>query len=278
MTACPTPPKPAPASLIRTSRAPTAPDPRPASRAGRARRSQGRLGERECRTVEPEATRARERPRRRRLWARVLAGLVLLVVLVAGWLGWRGYQVWQALAPVETTLSGLRSTLADGDTQALVAATAGLPEAAARASAATSDPVWRAAEHVPWLGTQLRAVSAVTEALGRGGHGRRARADGRRRLPRSRDARALRRQDRRRGARGRGPWGAHRRRRRGAGPRPARRGRPGSAGGPARGRCGAGPGRARRGRGLARLGGPGARRSPPGCSAPTVRGTTSCWW
>ncbi|MCB2177294.1 MAG: DUF4012 domain-containing protein [Actinomycetales bacterium] len=105
------------------------------------------------------------RPGRRRLWLRVLGGAALLVVLAGAWLGWRGWQVWSALAPVEPALSGLQSNLSQVDRQALTEATAGLPEAAARAHAATSDPVWRAAEHLPWLGAQLRAVSAVTDAI-----------------------------------------------------------------------------------------------------------------
>lgn len=105
------------------------------------------------------------RPRRRRLWLRALGAAALLVVLAGAWLAFRGWQVWSALAPVEPALSGLQSNLSQVDRQALTEATAGLPDATARAHAATSDPVWRAAEHLPWLGVQLRAVSAVTDAI-----------------------------------------------------------------------------------------------------------------
>ncbi len=90
---------------------------------------------------------------------------MLVVVLAGAWLGFRGWQVYQALAPVEPTLSGLGAKLADVDAAELEKATAGLPDAAARARSATSDPVWRLAEHLPWLGSQLAAVSAISQAL-----------------------------------------------------------------------------------------------------------------
>lgn len=108
-------------------------------------------------------------PSPRRGWTRLVRrglGVVLLVLVVAGgWLVWRGIQLVGALRDAQDDLTAARAAVSDGDVAALDPLVPGLQDAAARASAATGDPVWRVAEHVPFLGEQLGAASAVADAL-----------------------------------------------------------------------------------------------------------------
>ncbi|KQY42828.1 DUF4012 domain-containing protein [Cellulomonas sp. Root137] len=112
-------------------------------------------------TVEP--------PRRRRRTARRIAFgiLVVLVVLVvaAGWLAFRGYQAGTALLSAKDVVVDLRSVVGDGDTQQIEARLPEIQADLAAARRATSDPVWRVAEHVPWVGAQLEAVRVVSVSL-----------------------------------------------------------------------------------------------------------------
>lgn len=102
---------------------------------------------------------------RRRLVLRVVGVVLLVLVLAGAWLVWRGLQLADALQDAEDDMGAARSAVGSGDVAALGALVPGLQDAAARASASTGDPVWRAAEHLPYVGRQLRAASAVTEAL-----------------------------------------------------------------------------------------------------------------
>ncbi|CAM5790172.1 DUF4012 domain-containing protein [Cellulomonas persica] len=105
-------------------------------------------------------------PRRRgRLVLRVAGVVLLLLVVAVGWLVWRGVQLAGALQDAEDDMGTARAAVDSGDVAALGALVPGLQDAAGRASSATGDPVWRAAEHVPYLGRQLRAASAVSDAL-----------------------------------------------------------------------------------------------------------------
>lgn len=107
-------------------------------------------------------------PSGRRWGRRVLLSLVvvLVVVVLAGvWLAWRGTQVAAALADAETHLGTVRDAVSAGDVAAVGGVLPGLQDAADRASRATGDPVWRVAEHAPWLGAQVSAVSAATDAV-----------------------------------------------------------------------------------------------------------------
>ncbi|UJP41119.1 DUF4012 domain-containing protein [Cellulomonas palmilytica] len=104
----------------------------------------------------------------RRSVRRVLLTLVvvLVVVLLLGvWLAWRGTQVASALADADAQLGTVREAVSAGDVAAVGGVLPGLQDSADRASAATGDPVWRVAEHAPWLGAQLSAVSAATDAF-----------------------------------------------------------------------------------------------------------------
>lgn len=106
-----------------------------------------------------------ERPRRRTgpVVARVVAVTALVLLLAAGWLAFR---VWQAA----TALQDARTLIGDVRLDPDAVATAGdrltrLQDATSAAAGASRDPVWRAAEVLPWAGDQLRAVRVVAGSL-----------------------------------------------------------------------------------------------------------------
>lgn len=109
------------------------------------------------------AARPRRRTRRRVLLV-VLAVLVVVLAL-AGWLAWRGLQVVDALEQIRPAVVSLQDDLAAGDVEQATTALGPLQEQSARATAATGDPVWRAASHLPWVGAQLGAVTDVVAAV-----------------------------------------------------------------------------------------------------------------
>jgi hypothetical protein len=94
---------------------------------------------------------------------RVTGTVGLLVLLSVGWLAYRGFQAVGALQDTRTAAASLeRGLLAGTASQSqLVAA----QRASDRAASAVADPVWRAAEVVPWAGRQLRAVRVVAQSL-----------------------------------------------------------------------------------------------------------------
>lgn len=111
------------------------------------------------------------RRRRKRVTGRTLAGrialgaVVALVVGIVAVVAWVGVRAVQALPHIERA-----QQLATGlDMQRLLAGdTAELDELQRELAATrehTSDPVWRVAEGLPWIGPQLHAASTLTAAL-----------------------------------------------------------------------------------------------------------------
>ncbi|AEE44874.1 DUF4012 domain-containing protein [Cellulomonas fimi] len=107
------------------------------------------------------------RPRRRVLRRVLLALLVVVVVLLvlAGWIAVRATQTVGALTDARDAVGDVQEALDAGDTGALRDALPRIQDAAGRAHDASSDPVWRAAEHLPRAGAQLAAVATVSAAL-----------------------------------------------------------------------------------------------------------------
>lgn len=95
----------------------------------------------------------------------VLVALVLLTVIAAVWIGVRGVLAYGHLRAAESAARELADTI--DDPAALADAIPAVAEDTAAARALTSDPVWQAAETLPWIGDQLRAVSTVTVSLDR---------------------------------------------------------------------------------------------------------------
>ncbi|MBU4213177.1 MAG: DUF4012 domain-containing protein [Actinobacteria bacterium] len=100
---------------------------------------------------------------RGRVVRRVVAVALLVLVLAVGWVGFRAYQAGSALQEARSAAARLGDGMLTGDVSAAELATA--QRATARAAEASSDPVWRAAEVVPWAGAQLHAVRIVSTSL-----------------------------------------------------------------------------------------------------------------
>jgi len=101
-------------------------------------------------------------PRRRQLVG--AAVVVLAVVILAGlWIGVRGVLAKNALDEAVPAASALAGHITDGDAAAARANLKLLNARASEAATLTSDPIWRAAEVIPYLGGNL---TAVREAAG----------------------------------------------------------------------------------------------------------------
>lgn len=87
----------------------------------------------------------------------MMGALLLLGLLCAAWIGVRGYLAYGQVGEAQQAARDLRSDLTD--TAAASAGVADLAEHTRAAHSLTSDPVWRAAEHLPWLGDQLEATA-----------------------------------------------------------------------------------------------------------------------
>lgn len=94
------------------------------------------------------------------LWV-VLAIVVLLLVAVA-WVAVRGVLAKGHLDRAVADVGTLRSQLADADTSAAQRTAAHLEHEAGSARSLTGDPIWGAAETLPFVGPNLRAVRDVT--------------------------------------------------------------------------------------------------------------------
>ncbi|MBO1752194.1 DUF4012 domain-containing protein [Actinotalea sp. BY-33] len=114
------------------------------------------------------ATRAEaRRGGRRRRWPWVVLSVLVVLALAAGWLVWRGLQVVEALEGALPEVTAAQAELARGEVEAAAARVPEVRERSAVASAATADPVWVVASALPWVGTQLDAVTDVVAAFDR---------------------------------------------------------------------------------------------------------------
>ena len=109
--------------------------------------------------------RARRNSKRRRsrivLW--IVLALVALVVFAGVWVGVRGMLAKNALDEAVPAATALAGQITAGNNDAANASLTTLTSKAADAAALTSDPVWRVAELIPFVGSNL---AAVREAAG----------------------------------------------------------------------------------------------------------------
>jgi len=103
-------------------------------------------------------------PRRRTWIGWTIAVVVVLFLGLAGWVAFRGLGAAAALSSAAHTAKELRGELVAGDAAALRAGAKRISADTANARVLTTDPVWRAAEIVPWLGGALRDARLVSEA------------------------------------------------------------------------------------------------------------------
>lgn len=96
---------------------------------------------------------------RRRRWPWVTAGILVVILGLGTWLGWKALTVRNELTAAQVALNDVRNS---GDLQNTLLQIAAHAQ---RAAEATHDPVWNAAEYIPWVGDNLRAVRLSSEAL-----------------------------------------------------------------------------------------------------------------
>ena len=93
-----------------------------------------------------------------------LIGLVVLVVASAAWVGVRGLLAKSELEKAAPIASTIEHEIVAGKTTDAEAESARLTRYADSAASLTSDPVWRVAEVVPWVGANLSAVREAASA------------------------------------------------------------------------------------------------------------------
>lgn len=111
---------------------------------------------------QPESRRAAvSRGSRARVVLWTVLAVVLLLILAVAWVGVRGVLAKGHLQRAVADVSALRSQLTDVDTSAAQRTAKHLEDEASAARSLTGDPVWGAAQNVPFFGTNLRAVREV---------------------------------------------------------------------------------------------------------------------
>lgn len=112
-----------------------------------------------------EATPART-PRRRRilLWS-IIGGLVVVLAGWGIWVGTRALQAQTELKALVPLVDDLRSAATARDLAKIESIAGEVAEHAGRAAELTGDPLWRAAEIVPFAGPNLAAVRIVSQQL-----------------------------------------------------------------------------------------------------------------
>ncbi|MEV8239984.1 DUF4012 domain-containing protein [Microbacterium testaceum] len=95
-----------------------------------------------------------------RILAWALATLILVTALCTIWIGARGALAYRHLERVQVGASDIASSLTDDPSQ-MTSSLARLAADAREARDLTSDPAWKLAEAVPWVGPQLNALRTV---------------------------------------------------------------------------------------------------------------------
>ncbi|QAY74708.1 DUF4012 domain-containing protein [Agromyces protaetiae] len=114
--------------------------------------------------------RARRGPERRR-WVRwVLGGVGALLLIVIGaalWVGIRGLLAKDHLEQAVPLANATKDAIVAGDTTKAMDVSRELSDHAREAAALTSDPLWRAAEGLPWAGPNLTSMRVVAASVDR---------------------------------------------------------------------------------------------------------------
>ncbi|MBI5160324.1 MAG: DUF4012 domain-containing protein [Micrococcales bacterium] len=102
----------------------------------------------------------------RRAGVTVVIVLVAVLLVMAAWVAIRALQTKSDLENWVTSAGRLRSQVAARDLTAARATADVLTESGASAATLDRDPVWRAAEFVPFIGDDLRAIRQVADVVG----------------------------------------------------------------------------------------------------------------
>lgn len=114
---------------------------------------------REARENERRSAKPAAKPRRRTRILLFVGIPVLILLLLAGWLVFKALTVKNALEAAQASLASAQN---GGD---LTGAIDVVSREAKTAADAADDPIWRAAEILPWAGDNLRGVRVASEAL-----------------------------------------------------------------------------------------------------------------
>jgi hypothetical protein len=109
--------------------------------------------------------RMRHPGRGRRISLIVISAVVLLVVASVGWVGVRALMAKGELESALPLARDVQSRLAEGDAHAAEITASQLAEHADTAASLSSDPIWRAYESLPLLGTNLMVVRQLAETV-----------------------------------------------------------------------------------------------------------------
>jgi cell division protein FtsB len=114
----------------------------------------------------PESRRSRIQPERRRARAAwIILVIVLVVLCVLAWVGVRGYLATKNLQDSVGLVGTLKTQIASADTAGATATAKELEQRADAAKRETSDPVWRAVEYTPFVGSNLTDVRQVASII-----------------------------------------------------------------------------------------------------------------
>jgi Protein of unknown function (DUF4012) len=96
-----------------------------------------------------------------------VGGLAVVVIGGVVWIGARGMLAKQELEAAVPLARTAQEQVISGDADAARAIATQLSKHAAAAASLTSDPVWRAAEFVPWVGPNLEGMRAIAASVDR---------------------------------------------------------------------------------------------------------------
>jgi len=91
--------------------------------------------------------------------------VVAVLVASTAWIAVRALMAKSDLEASVSLVSTIKTEVAKGDVSAARASSAELAKKAESARSLTSDPVWRAAEAIPWVGGNLTAVRQVSDVV-----------------------------------------------------------------------------------------------------------------
>lgn len=106
-------------------------------------------------------------PNRRRLLVTVIVALAAVIVLGAAWVGTRALLAKSELEAAAPLVEDIRTSALEGDLDEVSSRIRAVEKHASAAASLTDDPVWRIAESLPWVGSNLAAVRVVSSELDR---------------------------------------------------------------------------------------------------------------